>query len=492
MTETFQELNLSPEILRALLDLKFHTPTPIQMKAIPIILDNKDFIGKAKTGTGKTAGFAIPVLQKMDLKTRGTKVLVICPTRELVTQVVEDFRGLAKYLPEVEIVPIFGGSDYTKQLRDLKRGPQVIVGTPGRLLDHLGRGTIKTDLMETVILDEADRMLDMGFREDMESILSKLPEKRQTIMFSATMSDIMIRLMKEHQNHPVMVEIESKKEEKANIEQFYVLVSERDKMAAFTQIVDFLDVDYGLIFCNTKVRVEEVVTELRNQGLSTEALHGDYSQNQREKVLRNFKEKKTKFLIATDVAGRGIDVNDLNFVFNFDFPQDTEDYIHRVGRTGRAGKKGQAFSFMSPKQTHKLKRVEMQNKVTISKFQIPSLEDAKAKKEVDLKNILLEKLKTRKPKTHEILYLDDFEEFTDEELVNGLYELWLETKLKAKPIYAIPELKEDRGFNRSRGGSRDRDSSRRNGSSGGRGEERKDYSNSRAPYARSSKGPRNK
>ena len=431
----FKDLGLDPKILDALKDLQYTIPTPIQEKSIPHLKKNSDLIGKAKTGTGKTLSFSVPLIEKINPRFKATQGLIICPTRELVSQVVTELKQYSKYY-NYKIVPIFGGSDYSKQLKDLKQNPEIIVGTPGRLLDHLGRGTIKTEFIHTVILDEADRMLDMGFKEDMESILTKIPESRQTIMFSATMSEKMIRLMKEFQNNPVLVEIESVKEDKVNIEQYYITLQEKNKIAAFFQIIEYLEITYGIIFCNTKIKVDELVSELRNQNISVGALHGDLSQAQRERVLKEFKEKKLKFLIATDVAGRGIDVIDLNFVINFDFPDDLEDYIHRIGRTGRAGKTGKAISFISQKNLYKIKKIENSNHFKIQEYKVPTEEDIKLLRQKELKDTLLIKLKSRKKKNHSVLYDDAIiKEYSTDEILNSLFELWMETKWAGKPKF---------------------------------------------------------
>lgn len=438
----FKDLDLNQKILNSLQDLNFTAPTPIQEKSIPHLKNNSDLIGKAKTGTGKTLAFSIPLIEKINPKQKVTQGLIICPTRELVSQVVSELKQYSKYY-NYSIIPIFGGSDYSKQLKDLKQNPEIIVGTPGRLLDHLGRGTIKTEFIQTVILDEADRMLDMGFKEDMESIMNKIPESRQTIMFSATMSEKMIRLMKEFQNNPVLIEIESQKEDKVNIEQYYITIQEKNKTAAFFQLIEFLEISYGIIFCNTKLKVDELVSELRSQNISVGALHGDFSQAQREKVLREFKEKKLKFLIATDVAGRGIDVIDLPFVLNYDFPEDIEDYIHRIGRTGRAGKSGKAISFLSQKLLYKLRKIENLNKIKVNEYKIPTEEDLKQKRQNELKENLLFKLKNRKKKTHTVLYDDEIIlNYTADEVLNSLFELWMETKWANKPKF-IEEIKSD-------------------------------------------------
>jgi ATP-dependent RNA helicase DeaD len=431
----FKDLDLDPKILKALHDLNFILPTPIQEKSIPHLKKNSDLIGKAKTGTGKTLSFSVPLIEKINPKLKVTQGLIICPTRELVSQVVTELQQYSKYY-NYKIVPIFGGSDYSKQLKDLKLNPEIIVGTPGRLLDHLGRGTIKTEFIHTVILDEADRMLDMGFKEDMESILTKIPESRQTIMFSATMSEKMIRLMREFQNNPVLVEIESVKEDKVNIEQYYITLQEKNKTAAFFHIIEYLEITYGIIFCNTKLKVDELVIELRNQNISVGALHGDLSQAQRERVLKEFKEKKLKFLIATDVAGRGIDVIDLNFVINYDFPDDIEDYIHRIGRTGRAGKTGKAITFISQKLLYKLRKIENLHKMKIQEYKVPTEEDIKLLRQKELKENLISKLKNRKKKTHSILYDDSItKDYTTDEVLNSLFELWMEVKWAGKPKF---------------------------------------------------------
>lgn len=374
MTKLFQDFGLSEEMLSAIKDMGFEKPSPIQSETLLPILEGRDIIGQAHTGTGKTAAYAIPCLEKIDRIEQSTQLLILCPTRELVIQVEREIFKLTKYQQEISFAAVYGGQQIEKQFRQLDRGAQVIIGTPGRLMDHLRRGSIDLSQLKAVVLDEADEMLDMGFREDIAEILKETPKTRQTIMFSATMEDEILRLTQRFQNDPVIINVVTESEVKPEIEQVYFEVASKNKQELLSRLLDYNNVNLGLVFCNTKSMVDELVESLKTRGHFADGLHGDLNQTQREKVMRKFRNGSTSLLIATDVAGRGIDVNDVEAVFNYDLPRDDEDYIHRIGRTGRAGKKGKAFTFVSSKQVQHIKRIQKANGQLINKGEIPTVE----------------------------------------------------------------------------------------------------------------------
>lgn len=371
----FEELNLSQEILKAVEDMGFEETSPIQSEAIPFIMEGRDIIGQAQTGTGKTAAFAVPVIEKIDAESRKLQAVILCPTRELVIQVSEEFRKLTKYKENLVVVPIYGGQDIERQLRALKKGAQVVIGTPGRTMDHMKRGSIKMDSVQIIVLDEADEMLDMGFREDMEIILKDTPAERQTIMFSVTMAKDIVELTKKYQTNPVIVNVTHKKLNTPKINQKYFEVQEKNKPEVISRLLDIHNIKLALVFCNTKSRVDLLVEILKTRGYFADALHGDMSQNAREKVMNGFRNGTVEILVATDVAGRGIDVNDVEAVFNYDLPRDDEDYIHRIGRTARAGKSGMAFTLITGKQIYNLKRIEKTNDIQIQRAQVPTVDE---------------------------------------------------------------------------------------------------------------------
>ena len=371
----FTELNLSEEVLKALDDMEFSEASPIQTAAIPLLLEGKDVIGQAQTGTGKTAAFVIPVIEKIDESSNEVQAFILCPTRELVMQVAEEVRKLTKYKKNVAVTAIYGGQQIDRQLRALKTKPQIIVGTPGRTLDHFKRKTISCKHITTIVMDEADEMLDMGFREDIEKILSQMPDNRQTVMFSATMAKNIKQLIKTYQRDPITVDVLHNKVESPKIKQYYYEVAKQAKEEVLARVLDLYDIRLGVIFCNTKRQVDELVDSLKVRGYLAEGLHGDMGQNIRTRVMNSFKNKKTEILVATDVAGRGIDVNDIKAVINFDLPRDDEDYTHRIGRTGRAGKEGIAFNLVTGKEVFRLRKLEKMTGVLMEKKEIPTIED---------------------------------------------------------------------------------------------------------------------
>lgn len=385
-TVRFDELNILPQILRGIKDMGFEEATPIQAQAIPVVMSGRDVIGQAQTGTGKTAAFGIPMLQKVDPSLKKTQVIVLSPTRELAIQVAEELHNLCKYLHGIKILPVYGGQDISKQIRSLKGGVQIIVGTPGRVMDHLRRKTIRCDYVHTIVLDEADEMLNMGFREDIETVLEYIPQERQTVLFSATMPKPILDITKKYQTDAVTIKVVKKELTVSNIEQFYYDVKRKDKVDVLTRLLDYHNPKVSIVFCNTKKQVDELSRELSARGYFAEGLHGDMKQVQRDRVMANFRKGKTDILIATDVAARGIDVDDVEAVFNFDIPQDDEYYVHRIGRTGRAGRTGKAFSFVKGKEVYKLKDIMRYCKTKIYAQPIPSSEDVaqiKAEKVMD-------------------------------------------------------------------------------------------------------------
>lgn len=375
-TLRFNELNLSPEILRGIKEMGFEEASPIQSKAIPIAMTGTDLIGQAQTGTGKTAAFGIPVLEKVKKEIKHPQTLILCPTRELAVQAAEEIRRLAKYMHGVKVLPIYGGQDITKQIRSLK-GTQIIIGTPGRVMDHLRRKTIRCDHVDTIVLDEADEMLNMGFREDIETVLEYIPNKeRQTILFSATMPQAILDITKNYQKPDAkMIKVVKKELTVPKIEQYYLDVKRKDKVEVLCRLLDYYEPKLSLVFCNTKKMVDDLTEVLKGRGYFAEGLHGDMSQAQRDRVMKSFRTGKTDILIATDVAARGIDVDDVEAVFNYDIPQDDEYYVHRIGRTGRAGRTGRSFTFIKGKEVYKLKDIMRYCKTKIYAMPVPSLYD---------------------------------------------------------------------------------------------------------------------
>ncbi|GBF38308.1 DEAD/DEAH box helicase [Leptospira johnsonii] len=388
--KTFLELGLSEDVLKAVSDLGFTEPSSIQSEAIPLILSGRDVIGHSRTGTGKTAAFAIPSLEILEEVKQSPQVLVLCPTRELVVQVAEEFRKLGKYKEDFQVAAIYGGDDITKQFKALKRSPQVIVGTPGRTMDHMDRRTLDLSKVKMVILDEADEMLDMGFLEDMEIILAKVPEERQTILFSATLSAKVMGITKKFQNSPKVVDVTGGKADRPKIRQIYFEMRESVKPEALIRLLEYHTPKASLVFCNTKVKVDETVEFLKSKGIFSEGLHGDLSQNQRNKVMSGFRAGLVTVLVATDVAGRGIDVSDVEAVVNYDIPRDSEDYVHRIGRTGRAGRKGLALSFVSSREFKTLRRIREDHEFEMELGKIPDISELTEKKFLEYSHVVKE------------------------------------------------------------------------------------------------------
>lgn len=373
----FDELNIDERILRAIEDMGFEETSPIQTQAIPAVCEGIDVVGQAQTGTGKTAAYTIPMLMKIDPQIKKPQAIVLCPTRELAVQVAEEIRKLAKYMSDIKVLPVYGGQEIVRQIKSLKMGVQIIVGTPGRVMDHMRRKTVKFDNINMVILDEADEMLDMGFREDMETILTETPEDRQTVMFSATMPKAIMDIARNFQKDARIIKVVRKELTVSNIEQFYYEVRPKNKTEVLCRLIDIYNPRLSVVFCNTKRQVDELISELKGRGYFADGIHGDMKQQQRDRVMDDFRSGKVDILIATDVAARGIDVDDVDMVFNYDIPQDEEYYVHRIGRTGRAGRSGMALSFISGKEVYKLKDIERYCKTKILAKPVPSLDDVK-------------------------------------------------------------------------------------------------------------------
>ena len=378
--ESFRVLGLSDKTLEALSEKGFSEPTDIQRECIPLLLENKlDVIGQARTGTGKTAAFALPILETIDEKDKSTQALILAPTRELAMQVASEIDSL-KGKREISVDAIYGGTSYENQFKKLKKGLQIVVGTPGRIQDHLDRGTLDISKISFAVLDEADEMLDMGFVEDIEKILANSPKDKRMLLFSATMPDPILRLAENFMRDYTVVRIKKQESEEVLTEQYYYDLRESDKMEALCRIIDYSDDFYGIVFCKTKVQCEEIGRKLSERGYNAEALHGDLSQKQREIILQNLRDHKIKILVATDVAARGIDVQELTHVINFTIPQDPEVYIHRIGRTGRAGKKGTAITFVTPSEARKFGFIKRISRMSIEKATLPSSNDIILKK----------------------------------------------------------------------------------------------------------------
>ena len=374
-TVRFEEMGLSEEIQKAVRYMGFEEASPIQAKAIPAMISGIDLIGQAQTGTGKTAAFGIPILEKVDPKLKKLQAIVLCPTRELAIQVADEIRNLSRYMHGIKVLPIYGGQDIVKQIRSLKSGTQIVIGTPGRVMDHMRRKTMKLDFVHTVVLDEADEMLNMGFREDIEFVLSGVPEERQTVLFSATMPKPIMEITKKFQDNAKVIKVTKKELTVPNIEQYYYDVKPKKKEEVLSRLLDIYSPRLSVVFCNTKKQVDLLVNALLGRGYFAAGLHGDMKQEQRDRVMQGFRTGKTEILVATDVAARGIDVDEVEAVFNYDLPQDDEYYVHRIGRTGRAGREGRAFSFVSGKEVYKLKEIQRYCKTKIYAQKVPSLND---------------------------------------------------------------------------------------------------------------------
>lgn len=430
-TKTFEEFAISQEVLAAISDMGFEEPTPIQLMAIPRILEGKDVTGQAQTGTGKTAAFGIPIIEKLDPENKDVQAIVLSPTRELAIQISEEFSRLMKYKKGLNAVPIYGGQPIDRQLRALRGSVQVVIGTPGRVIDHISRGTLRLRSVKMFVLDEADQMLDMGFREDIEEIFTYTPEDRQTILFSATMPGPILDITKRFQKSPEFLKITRRELTVPQIEQTYIEVRERDKLEALCRTLDMNNPELALVFCNTKKTVDDLMGSLQARGYFVEALHGDMKQMQRDRVMARFRSGTIDVLIATDVAARGIDVDDVDIVFNYDVPQDVEYYVHRIGRTGRAGRTGKSVTFVAPREIYKLRDIQRYAKIKIAKTPLPTLNDvAEVKMQTFLdkvREVISERdLDLYLPLVEKLLETDSEEEVTSIEVAAALLKMHLD------------------------------------------------------------------
>lgn len=371
----YSDTQMNANILRAVEEMGFEVMTPIQEQAIPVLLEGRDVIGQAQTGTGKTAAFAIPMIERINPQIRKPQGIILCPTRELAMQAAEEIRKLARYMHGIKVLPVYGGQDIGRQIRALSQGVQIIVGTPGRVMDHLRRHTIKTGEIKMIVLDEADEMLNMGFREDIETVLKDMPEEHQMALFSATMPQAILDITGTYQKDAVFVKVTPKEVTVAAIKQAYYRVAKKDKMDAICRLLDYYQPVRSLVFCNTKRMVDEMTGTLKDRGYEAEGLHGDLSQNQRDTVMNLFRNGRCGILVATDVAARGIDVSGVDAVFNYDIPEDIEYYVHRIGRTGRAGKAGRSFTLISGREIFKIRDIERICHTTIRERKLPTAKD---------------------------------------------------------------------------------------------------------------------
>ena len=459
----FSESNLSPDIIKAVGELGYESPTEIQKQTIPFILsDIRDLIALAQTGTGKTAAFSLPILDMIDDTSRKIQLLVLAPTRELALQIAKDIKNYSKYLPNVKTTAVYGGSSITEQIRNLREKPQIIVGTPGRVIDLINRKALDFSQIHWLVLDEADEMLSMGFKDDLETILSETPETKQTLLFSATMNKEVEKISKNYLTNPHRISVGSINAVKKNIKHEYYVVNYRQKKEALKRLIDANPNQYSIIFCRTKMETQDVADFLMQNGYAADALHGDLSQAQRDTVMKKFRLKNIDILVATDVAARGLDVNSLTHVIHYSLPDDPEVFVHRSGRTGRAGKDGISMALIKPEETRKLSQIKSQTKIEIVEKQIPKGEDIiKAQVAGVFEQLFTE---------HEDFFdfddslIPDLSNFSKEELVHQLLQFQLKdlalyyqnnNDLAAQKLKAESETRESRRDRRGR--DRDRD-----------------------------------
>lgn len=458
-------------IIRAVREMGFEQLTPIQQQSIPVMMTGVDVIGQARTGTGKTAAFGIPALQLVDPENKALQVLVLCPTRELAIQAAEEIRKFAKYMDSVRVLPIYGGQDITKQIRSLKGNIQIIVGTPGRVMDHMRRHTIKTKDLKTVILDEADEMLNMGFREDMETILSQIEQEHQTVLFSATMPQAIMEITGQFQKDPVLLKTVEKELTVPSIKQYYYEVRKENKKEVVARLLDYYNPKRTLIFCNTKRMVEELAEVLKGRGYFAEGLHGDLSQAMRDRVMSSFRSGTADILIATDVAARGIDVDDVEAVINFDIPQDIEYYVHRIGRTGRAGRDGRSFTLVCGREIYKIRDIERACKTKMKARIVPTGADISERKATKVLSEVMDILREKDitDMIHMIENKIEEEDCTAIELAAAFLKLHMGEELEDIPqeVYE-PRRKRSAYGDHERNGRGKRDGSRERGNGRGR------------------------
>ncbi|MDB6081614.1 MAG: Superfamily and helicase [Chlamydiia bacterium] len=463
-TLKFADMKLSSEILQGIQSMGFEKASPIQSMTIPLILEGKDIIGQAQTGTGKTAAFGIPMIEKIDKSNKQIQGLILCPTRELAIQVAEELGRLLKFIPEVHVLPVYGGQPIEHQLKSLRSlRPQIIVGTPGRIYDHIDRKTIRLETVHMVVLDEADEMLNMGFRDAIEEILKFVKDEAQTVFFSATMPKAILHLTKTYQTNPEHVQVARQQMSAPLIEQFYLEVRNDQKIDALSRLLDLNHTKLSVVFCNTKRRVDDVVEHLERRGYLVGGLHGDLKQRDRDRVMGNFRKGTVEILVATDIAARGIDVDDIEAVYNLDLPYDEEDYVHRIGRTGRVGRKGKAFTFVVGREMNNLKRIGQFTNSKILPTKLPTVTDVEENKANQLVDKIKETIKAggleRSISLIERIMVDETNSL---DIAAALLKMLSEPKKRAKEAVEAPR---DRVSDRprsstgnfSRGPSRDRD-----------------------------------
>ncbi len=435
-TGTFGDIVLDKKILGALTEMGFEEPSPIQSQTIPMVLDGKDVIGQAQTGTGKTAAFAIPIIQNI-VDSRKIQALIMTPTRELAIQVAEELGKIGR-LRKIKALPVYGGQPIDRQIRSLRMGVQVVIGTPGRLLDHIRRNTIKLDSIKYLVLDEADEMLDMGFVDDIETIIKNIPTERQTLLFSATMPKPILRLAERYMKSPEVVTVSKEELTVPLIDQYYFETN--DKLDGLCRVLDVENTVKTIIFCRTKKGVDELVLALGNRGYLAEGLHGDLSQNQRDRVMKKFREGRADILIATDVAARGLDIDNITHSINYDIPQDPESYVHRIGRTGRAGNKGTAMTFITPREFRQLKLIEKMTKTRIVRKTLPTAINVLERQRETIVSRLFTVLEQGKFQTYKPILEELLEEHSAEDVAAAALKLMQEGQkaLEAddKPTFA--------------------------------------------------------
>ncbi|MGB1250034.1 MAG: DEAD/DEAH box helicase [Candidatus Promineifilaceae bacterium] len=477
MTTEFESLNLRPQVVQTVAELGYKTPTPIQAAVIPLLLTGEDVIGQAQTGTGKTAAFALPVINNLQPNQNHVQALVVAPTRELAMQVSNAMFEYGKN-SRVRVLPVYGGTSYDGQIRRIRKGVDIIVGTPGRMLDLIRRGTLDLSRVSTVVLDEADEMLSMGFVEDIEAILSETPEDRQTALFSATLPNRIRQLAENYMTDPEVVRIERKALTVDSVTQSYILLNERDKFNGLTRLFEMEEINSAIVFAKTRVGTDELANALNSRGFSAESLNGDLSQDARTRALNRFKDHQTQVLVATDVAARGLDIDDISHVFNFDLPLDPEVYVHRIGRTGRAGRTGIAISLVTPRDKRLLYRIEQYSKQRIQQIELPTTDAIKAKREELLLTKMNVWLKRGRCKRERVLVTELMEQGHDLHEIAAIALKMARAGEKSRPIPEIGAVRDDRRY-----GGRDRRDNRR------RGDNRRGDSGPRRNERRS-RGPR--
>lgn len=445
----FEEFNISKNVLRAIKEMGFEAPSPIQEKVIPTLLEGKDLVGQAQTGTGKTAAFGIPILEKLT-RTKNVQAIILTPTRELAIQVAGEIQKLSRF-QKVQTLPVYGGQSIGQQIKQLKRGVDIVVGTPGRVLDHINRKTLDLSKIHTFVLDEADEMLDMGFIEDIEKIIQVSSDERQTLLFSATMPPAIRKLSNKYMNNPDQVTISKSEVTAPLINQMYYKVLEKNKLDSLCRLIDSENTDLGIIFCRTKKGVSELAEALQARGYRADGLHGDLTQSQRDMVMKKFRESAIDFLIATDVAARGIDVQNVSHVINYDIPQDPESYVHRIGRTGRAGREGAALTLVTPREMKHLRSIEHEIKMKIPSQNLPSVEEVIEKQQDLWKSQVIDLIENDEGvSNYDAIVTDLLDTYAPDKVVTALMKLAFyshEEKI-AKESYNFGETGAQKGMTR--------------------------------------------